>query len=291
MPPETYRSWPAIISRAAEIVEAVYAETGIRLTLRKLLYKLIGERLVRNSESDYTYLSKVTGIGRKDGSSPDLAQDKQTITTGFFFEDPDAMIEWAIKVHARDRRQGQKYNIILACEKAGTVPFLRLWYQDTQHIPVVALGGESSITTWQAAKRLIDEDDREPRVLYWGDYDADGYAIPKNFRNNLGIDDDQLIHVGLTQEQVEEYNLPKAPGKDDSAKRYKTDFVAETGEHVQVELDALDENVVREITDRVLEDIWDEVAYLKALRREKRDRSEIRQRWDRGGQTNRKGTR
>jgi len=276
------RDWRPILTRAVAIVDAIFAETGITLTLRKLFYKLVGEALIENTRSSYTYLSHVTGIGRKDGTFPDLAEDKVAIIMAPFWTSADDRIEAAARSHQRDRRHGQPFNVIIACEKAGTVPFLEMWYTDTRHIPIVPLGGETSITTWKKVRQFIADDARPPRVLDWSDYDKDGYAIRSRFQNNLDITDEEFIHVGLTREQVDAYRLPRAPGKERSAKSYADRFVAETGEDVQVELDALDEAVLRTVTDDAFAALWDEDAYQRVLAQEDRDRAELRARWARG---------
>jgi hypothetical protein len=182
-----YRSWSAVLPRAAEIVEETLARTGIRLTLRKLFYKLVSEQLIRNSDSDYTYVGRKTAEGRKDGTFPSLAEDKVTLREGFFFKDPDDTVTWSAKIHSRDRRGGQRYNIMIACEKAGTVPFLMKWYRDTAHIPIVALGGESSVTTWQNVKRFITEDPRILRGLWTIGARQSGVAHGRGPTRGLGL--------------------------------------------------------------------------------------------------------
>jgi hypothetical protein len=269
--------WPPIIERAKEIVESIEATTGVLLTLRKLFYKLIHEQHIPNDRSSYVYLGKLTAIGRKAGTFPDLAEDKVAIEIPYYSDDEVDALRSLQEDHTIDHSATQPYNLLICCEKAGTIPFLKLWFHYEQHIRIVALGGESSVTTWQKVRDYIEADPREPLVIYLGDYDCTGFGIRSRFKDNLGLTDDEFIHVGLTQEQVDRYQLPRAPGKEKASGKDKDAFLAETGEDVQVELDALDEEVLHELVEEALAPYWDEVAYQEQLAEEQRQRERIAQ--------------
>jgi hypothetical protein len=104
-----------------------------------------------------------------------------------------------------------------------------------------------------------------------GDCDASGEDIHRNF---IATTDcwDVVRRVALTAEQVRQYALPKLPGKTHadgtpSDSRAKG-FIARHGDYFQVELDALDPNVLRALFTTALAEFWNEAAYKKALKRE-----------------------
>jgi len=270
-----YLTWAPILRRAAEIVREVEAATGITLTLRKLFYKLVAALLIPNDMSSYKGLSRKTGVARKDGTFPDLDEDKVAIEEPFYFDDVKDALDWLRNNHVIDRSKTQKYNLLIACEKKGTVPFLKLWFMQERHIRIVPLGGESSITTWQKVKRYIDRDGRPVIVFYLGDFDSSGYGIRTRFKANLGLTDDQFVHVALTTEQVDRYLLPRNPGKEKASRKDREAFRDEVGEDVQVEVDALDEAVLRELLEIAIAPYWDERAYQRQLKEEQKQRRQI----------------
>jgi hypothetical protein len=270
-----YTRWAPVLIRAAEIVRAFEERFRLGMTLRKLFYKLVGEQLLPNDLSSYNVLSKRTGKGRKAGTFPNLAEDKVAIIQPFYHRSIAAALAWLRETHALDRSATQPYLLLIACEKRGTIPLLESWFSDDRHIRIVPLGGESSITTWQKVKRFIAADPRLAVVFYVGDYDSSGYGIRTRFKMNLGLTDEQFVHVTLTQEQVDRYRLPRAPGKDKVSRKDKDAFLEEVGEDVQVELDALDEDVLRELLEDAIRSFWDQVTFEAQLQEEERQRGQL----------------
>jgi hypothetical protein len=270
-----YIRWAPILVRAAAIVREIEAATGIAITLRKLFYKLVSELLIPNDLTCYNGLSRLTGVERKAGTFPQLSEDKVAIDVPFYFDDLADGFTWLRESFALYHAKTQKFNILIACEKAGTVPFLKRRFWEDSHIRIIPLGGEASITTWQQVKDYIRRDRRPVLILYLGDYDASGFAIRSRFRTNLGLTDEQFIHVGLTREQVDHYRLPRNPGKVNVARKDREAFVAEVGEHVQVEVDALDEAVACDLVEAALAPYWNEAAYQRQRKVEAQHRRRI----------------
>jgi hypothetical protein len=80
--------------------------------------------------------------------------------------------------------------------------------------------------------------------------------------------------VALTADQVEEYDLPPAPGKATDARA--SAFEARHGRLVQVKLDALPPDTLRELYADELADWWDHDAYQSVLYAEADDRRRLR---------------
>ncbi len=84
-----------------------------------------------------------------------------------------------------------------------------------------SLGEQSIPVTW-AMSRRIKEDGRPARVFYISDFDPAGQSMPVAAARKLEyalaeqeVDlDVRLFHLALTPEQVQQYDLPRAPIKD-----------------------------------------------------------------------------
>jgi hypothetical protein len=95
-------------------------------------------------------------------------------------------------------------------------------------------------------------------LLYAGDHDPSGEDIDRDFtaRTNCW---QEVRRVALTAAQVREHALPPQPGKElDSRAR---GFVERHGRLVQVELDALPPDVLREVFAVAIAEFWDEAVY------------------------------
>jgi hypothetical protein len=145
------------------------------------------------------------------------------------------------------------------------------WFGDLG-LPVLALGGYSS---WTYEKEVIDDVPRARRpavLLYAGDHDPSGEDIDRDFiaKTNCWAD---VRRVALTADQVREYGLPPQPGKERDSRAPA--FMARHGRLVQVELDALPPDVLRDLFAEAIADYWDNAAYLETLRREVADRRKL----------------
>jgi hypothetical protein len=86
-----------------------------------------------------------------------------------------------------------------------------------------------------------------------------------------------LVHtierIALTAEQIDEYQLPEMPGKESDSRA--NGFRAKHGKLVQVELDALDPNVLRSLYQTGIDQYWDTSAYEAVLATEAAERQRL----------------
>jgi len=92
---------------------------------------------------------------------------------------------------------------------------------------------------------------KTPVILYLGDYDESGLAIPKTIQGNLEKDHDcsvQLIRVGVNEDQIAYYKLPTRPAKG-----------SRRGESVNeaVDIDAMPPAVIRQLLSDSIEELID----------------------------------
>ncbi len=109
---------------------------------------------------------------------------------------------------------------------------------------------------------------RDTVLLYAGDFDPSGEDIGRDFRARTHCFD-KVVKVALSPEQVDAYRLPPALGKATDSRAAA--FVARHGRLVQVELEALDPNDLRDLYERALEPFWDVSAFKRSVAQERED--------------------
>lgn len=258
--------WRAVLDEAKSVVLSY--DTGV--TLRQLHYRLVSTGTIPNTASAYKQLSGRTAEARRAGDFPDLIDRTRSILRPPTWEDPGDALDWLANTYRRDRTEGQARAVYLGVEKAGMVEQLRRWFDDLG-VPILPLGGYAS----QSFKGVVTDDlrsDGRPSVLiYGGDFDPSGEDIERDFTRRTPFD--EVVRVALTSEQVVEYRLPPQPGK---ASDPRADgFVARHGELVQVELDALPPDVLRDLYRREVDRHVDTSILASVLEREERERREM----------------
>jgi hypothetical protein len=256
--------WPALLERAAAIVHSY----DTLVTLRQLFYRLVAALLLPNTTNAYKSLSRYTADARRTGAFPALMDRGRTIHRYQTFTSAAAARRWLQVIYRRDRTEGQTVSLYLGVEKAGIVAQLQEWFGDLG-VPVLALGGYSS-QTYEADVVADTIAGKRPAVLiYAGDHDPSGEDIDRDFIAKTDCWDD-VRRVALTAAQAAQYALPPQLGKaTDSRAR---GFIARHGQLVQVELDALPPNILRDLFATAIAEFWDTTRYQQALAREAAER-------------------
>jgi hypothetical protein len=245
--------WPSIIKQAREIVGGY--DTPV--TLRQLYYQLVARLLIPNSQQAYKRLSSLTAELRRQGDFPELMDANREIHRHAFWSSPSELLEAASSQYRRDRTSGQDVSLYLGVEKRGIVAQLDAWFSDNLGIPVVPLGGYSSESYEHDIQRDAEVSDRPTVVIYAGDFDPSGEDILRNFTKQMerrGLDL-KIERIALTAKQVDQYQLPEMPGKESDSRA--NGFRAKHGKLVQVELDALDPNILRNLYQEGIDRYWD----------------------------------
>ena len=166
------------------------------------------------------------------------------------------------------------YAVYLGVEKAGIVAQLQEWFGDLG-VPVLALAGYGSQTYVDDVAEDVAARGRPAVLLYAGDHDPSGEDIDRDFVKRTACWA-EVRRVALSAAQVVQYALPPNAGKktDSRAEAFK----ARHGQLVQVELDALPPDVLRELFTDALEAFWDGSAYDTAVALEASERQQLRDR-------------
>lgn len=232
MPKHQRLSWPPILDEARRIV----AEYEQRITLRQLFYRLVSAELIPNTDSAVTRLSKLTAEGRRAGTFPRLVDRTRRILQSPSWDDAAAAREALAEQFRLDRTEGQEYLVVLGVEKDALATMLFDAF-DEYGLPVVALRGFDSQSHVDEVLDMLTEDGRPAVLVYGGDFDPSGKDIIRDFVARTEGAWKDVHHVALTEQQIEEYQLPRLPGKASDSRA--AGFVLEHGSLFQVELDAL----------------------------------------------------
>jgi hypothetical protein len=283
------RDWRDVLDHAAEIVQSY----GTRVTLRQLFYRLVADGTLRNTRSEYGQLSAKTAQARRDGWFPSLMDRTRDIERLYpLFQSTDEALDWVKSRYRRDRTEGQEWSIYLAVEKAGIVNQLNEWFGYPLGIPILPLQGYSSQSFVDQvaadAKNDIRNDDGEddihyanldedgrPRptvLIYAGDFDPSGEDIDRDFVHRSDCWD-EVIRNALLPDQIEQYDLPPAMGKATDSRA--SQFIAKHGRLVQVELDALPPDTLRELYADAIAGFWNQEAHDAVMELEREERESL----------------
>jgi hypothetical protein len=263
----TRTAWPAIISRAAQIARSY----DTLVTLRQLFYRLVAVQAIPNTQVAYKRLSELTAQARRDSAFPALIDRGREIYREACWEGPEEAMAALIEEYRLDRTAGQDMSLYLAVEKAGMVAQLQSWFGGLG-VPVLALGGYASQSYVDQVAADVECQGRDAVLLYAGDFDPSGEDIDRDFTERTGCWE-KVIRVALSVEQIHQYSLPPSPGKITDSRA--GGFIARHGELVQVELDALDPDVLRGLFASAISGYWDTSLFEVVLADEEAGRNRL----------------
>ena len=248
---------------------------NIKLTQRQLYYQLVGKDLIPNDVNVYKRLCRFVTDCRYAGLIDwNAIEDRGRIPKrASQWDSVKDIVDSAVYSYRLPRWNDQEYYLEMYCEKDAMTSVLNP-IAKKYHIYFGANKGYSSASAmYELAKRLYDKmcEGKNVRLLYFGDHDASGIDMIRDIKKRLceffigwddrcdykeilvmikdgdyGDESDYLlveceldfdtIAVALTQDQIEEFNLPPNPAKqtDPRAK----DYISKFG-NVSWELDAL----------------------------------------------------
>jgi len=235
------------------------------LTVRQIHYLLveIPEAKHPNNISGYkrtsNILTKMRYAGLLDWNK--IVDETRDIYKTTSYKNIEEAEKNLLEIYRRDRWKENDYYVEVWTEKRTLInQFLEI--TDKYDIYLASGGGFSSTTyVYEAIGRLYQKQraGKKIKILYFGDLDPSGDYMDEDIENRFkewGIDF-KIDRICLKDEQIDEYNLKKkfdVPAKkgdkiynkleaDSRAKR----FYDKHGELFQIELEALDPNILNEM--------------------------------------------
>lgn len=219
-----------IVQKIVEIVED-YAAEGYVLTLRQLHYQLVAnDPLYVNHDSAYKKLSTILDDCRYSGQIDwNAIEDRGRVPyLPYFVVDVEDALNDTLDQYRIDRQLGQTNYIELWTEKDALSGILRRTTEKYHIQLVVNKGYTSSSAIYGAYQRFIRriQNRQKVTILYFGDHDPSGLDMVRDIRERLTFFFDngdysylaaglnfEVVPIGLTMEQIREYNLPENPTK------------------------------------------------------------------------------
>jgi hypothetical protein len=239
----------------------------------------VARLVIPNTVGAYKGLSRVTADARRDGDFPDLTDRTREIFEYQTVTSPARAIGYTAAIYGRDRTEGQEVSIYLGVEKDGMVNQLDAWFSDLG-LPILSPRGYASQSYVDEVARHVADVGRPTVLVYAGDHDPTGHDIDRDFAERTGCFE-QVRRIALGPELVEQYDLPEAVDNDPlTAEKLERDsrargFAERFGRLTQVELDALDPEVLRGLYQDAIAEFWDTSTFEAVLEREASERAAL----------------
>ena len=263
-------AWAPIVERSAQIATEYDPPPSLRMVFYQLAQR---ERMIPNEQSYYKRLSEYTAKARREGRHPPLTDGTRTISRPLTFTDPDQALDWLPSVYRRDRTEGQETQVWVILEKDTLVPLARA-ATDRYGVPVVSAHGYGSQTIKDEVFEEMAVDPRPVSVVYVGDYDPTGNDIERDLRRRLRLDG-EVVRLAVTLDQISEMGLPPLPGKASDPRA--ASFIAKHGRLFQVEVEAIEPDVLREMIRAAVSELTAEDELDRVLEREESEREVLRE--------------
>ena len=260
-----------------KIIEEYMAQ-DLTLTLRQLYYQLVSRDIIPNKASEYSKLSGLIVKGRMGGVVDwDAIEDRIRIPKlPYYVDDVSNAIDDTIEQYRLDRQREQKNYIEVWVEKDALSGVL---YPITEryHVRLMVNRGYSSLTAMRDASlrfRNAKATGQRGYILYLGDHDPSGLDMIRDIKTRLeglaSVVD--VIAIGITYEQIQEFNPPPNPAK---FKDPRADWYIEKFGPVSWEVDALPPKYLNELLVEQIESRIDLDLYNKFIKQEKKDKETL----------------
>jgi hypothetical protein len=229
------------------------------MTVRQVFYQLVVRGALEKTEAQYqgTVIRLLTEM-RMDGTIPftwitDESRRRRLTQTHDSIE--DALARTA-KFYRRSALAQSSDYVEIWCEKDALAGVM--WGPVSEYdVPLMVSRGMPSITFLHGTAREIlraDQAGKQTYIYQFGDHDPSGVLIPQMIQSRLNQMCERLDcrppiieRVALTEDHIDEYNLPTRPTTRDGNKHIGG-FEGES-----VELDALPPRVLRQMVTEVIE--------------------------------------
>lgn len=251
-----------LINHANAIIEDMRKQ-GYTLTLRQLYYRMVESKILENKQKNYDKLGYVIDEARKNGLIDwDAIEDRTRFLRSIAnYRDPEHFLTRMIRYYAEDVWRDQENYCEVWIEKDALIGVVERPCNEYRVPHFACRGYPSSSELYTAAKRLRRKVDagKQVTVFYLGDHDPSGLDMDRS--------NDELVamfgrtgrvkfqRLGLTFEQVQEYDLVPDPAKE-SDSRFAA-YAEQYGDE-SYELDALRPQIIDQLIRDAILSVLDE---------------------------------
>lgn len=272
-------------------------------TIRSVYYVLGSQNIIPLTKSGYKSLDAKMVLMRKSGQIPwgTFAVKRGTRVEASSYFTPEQWANyWVGRLkdaslrYSLPRWFGQTHLVEVWVEKDGLLGAIANWVSDLD-ISVRAPGGQCAWEFLYSSMKAIQEeleaqDKTEAHILYLGDLDPSGMAIPRVlqeqgipfFEDHFGMDVVDFKVIALTPQQVLDNNLPQMPESDEVLAKIQRDpnlkWYRETYPDMFTELDAffaLSTPEAKRTIRESVEDLFDQAQFKKSRKLEQDNKDEV----------------
>ena len=251
------------------IVNEIISQYDIKLTVRQIYYRLISDPYVlfQNTKSRYTQFDKILVVARERGEVDYTKIEDRTrkaLGGDYGFDNPQEFLTSEIdylkncwQVYKTEIWTNQDYKLEIWVEKDALANLINQVAEGFRVVVFPSRGYTSYTKVMECLERLEGYSDKKRVVLHLTDHDPSGIQMTRDLENRLssyGGDSIQIKRIGLTYDQVREFNLRPNPvkKKDTRAIEYISRFGSDCWE-----LDALPpselQNLVKESIEKYID--------------------------------------
>lgn len=272
-----------------------YRTQGLNLSLRQLYYQLVANYGLPNEDKNYKMLGSIISDARDAGllDWDDLVDRGRRARQLINWKGPAEILDWsAEQFRLRAKWENQPNYVEVMVEKQALEGVI-IPVTDTYNVHFSANKGYSSSSAMYEAGKRIEaamEAGKDITIIYLGDHDPSGIDMSRDVENRLklysgynmwyGKDDSgkddfgfagrhdnkfDVLRVALNMEQIEEYNPPPNPAKQDDA-RY-AGYVELYGDE-SWELDALEPAILSGLVEDAILAVMDVEQWNKDIEQE-----------------------
>jgi hypothetical protein len=269
--------------RKLKQVQEIFSEYNMPITLRQLYYQMVARQYIPNNQKTYHSLSRLCVIARDEGSLQEesFADRLRIIDQPSSWDDLKSFLTTVKSSYRKNNWDTQDNYLEIWSEKdalRGVISPITHKYD----VPLLIVRGQLSRTAvYEAHKRFLSasEQGKFSHLFYFGDFDPSGIGIynslknrTKKFGNGILVEDIKFERIALSEQQIEDYNLPYIKAKKDDP-NYKK-FIAKYSDKA-VELDALPPNVLMELIEKVIIKHIDQKKWAAAKVQENKEQDEL----------------
>ena len=245
-------------------------------TLRQTYYQLVAKHIIDNNKNEYQKLSNALVWARQQELIPwewieDRTRQPREVN---MWSDLNDFFKTVKSAYRKDVWASQENYIVVWVEKDS---LSGIFQKITSKYGVTLVVGRG-YNSWSVKKELahmLERYEKEPVVLYFGDFDPSGEDIYRDIEEGFRffqISLKKIEKISLTKEDIEKYNLPPDFAKKSDTRSKK--FIAKNGD-MAVELDALPIEILSEKIKSGIEKYLDMEKFETALREQKLEQREI----------------
>jgi hypothetical protein len=266
-----------LLEKIKEILKE-YDHKDIRVTLRQLYYQLVSRDIIPNQVKEYQKLSALLTSARYNGDIDwEVIEDRVRIPDiPNTFKDIKELLDVATQSYQLDRWDDQECYVELWTEKDALSSVIVPITKKYQVTFCVNRGYTSASSMYESAQRLLSKKFKKIIILYLGDFDASGLDMDRDIKVRLSefnVINLEVIRIGLTKTQIDQYNPPPNPAKqtDPRAKWFR-----ETHGDTSWEVDSLRPEILQTLIEDSILTYLDVEKYELVKKKEEEDKLELK---------------